>query len=129
MKDIAVKQETAAQKTQTEQTITELPNVDILETPNDIQLMVEMPGVANEDANVTVENNVLTIEGNGNIEPPKGEYELLGREYSTCRYRRDFTLSDQVDADKIKAHMKYGLLRLIIPKRAETKTRKIEIAA
>jgi HSP20 family molecular chaperone IbpA len=105
-----------------------MPAVDICEDANAIRLLADMPGADQKSVNVSVENGVLTVEGKGSIEPPKG-YELVGQEYAVGRFRRDFTLSEQVDVEGIKAKVNNGVLELTIPKRAEMKTRKIEITS
>jgi HSP20 family protein len=77
---------------------------------------------------VTVENNVLTLEGVATLDVPDG-YESVGREYGVGRYRRDFTLSDDVSPQGIKARVSHGVLAVTIPKREEVKTRTIAIEA
>jgi HSP20 family protein len=71
---------------------------------------------------------VLTIEGQANVEAPQG-YELAGQEYGVGKYRRDFTLSEAVDPNGIKARVRHGVLELVIPKHERVKTKKIEIEA
>jgi HSP20 family molecular chaperone IbpA len=105
-----------------------MPAVDICEDANAIRLIADMPGADQKSVDVSVENGVLTVEGNGSVEPPDG-YELVGQEYAVGRFRRDFTLSDQVDVEGIKAKVNNGVLELTIPKREEVKTRKIEITS
>lgn len=105
-----------------------LPNVDIVETGDHIRLLANMPGVDQHAVDVTVENNVLTIEGQAYREEPEG-YQMVGCEYGMGKYRRDFTLSTDVDTEKIKARMKHGVLELTIPKREEVKAKKIQIEA
>jgi HSP20 family molecular chaperone IbpA len=105
---------------------TYIPDVDISETGDSIHLVANMPGVDQQSVEVTVENNVLSVEGRAGVEAPQG-YTLVGQEYGTGRYRRDFTLSNTVDVDGIKARVRHGVLELTIPKREEVKTRKIEI--
>ncbi len=95
-----------------------IPDVDISEGSDGIRLIADMPGVDQKSVEVTVENNVLTIEGNARVEPPKG-YKLAGQEYGVGKYRRDFTLSNEVDTDGIKARVRHGVLELTIPKREE----------
>ena len=85
-----------------------------------------MPGVDQQSVDVTVENNVLIIEGKGHIEKPEG-YQLIGQEYGLGKYRRDFTLSNAVHTEGIKARVQKGVLEVTIPKREEVKARKITI--
>ena len=102
------------------------PNIDISENDGKIELILDMLGTDRDSVEITVENNTLAIEGICGIEAPDG-YELVSREYNTGKYRRDFTLSNDVDSEKIKARSKNGVLRITIPKREEKKPRKIEI--
>lgn len=106
---------------------TYVPDVDISEDVERVLLVADMPGVDQTSVNVTVENNVLTIEGQARVVKPEGGYELVGQEYGVGRYRRDFTLSDAVSADGVKARMQNGVLEVTIPKREVAKSRKIKI--
>ena len=105
-----------------------VPDVDISESNEHIRLVADMPGVDQKSVDVTVENNVLTIEGNAQVEAPKG-YNLVGQEYGVGKFRRDFTLSNAVDTDGIKARVRHGVLEVTLPKREEVKTRKVEITS
>lgn len=106
---------------------TYVPDVDIREEKGVITVLADMPGVDQQSVDVTVENNVLTVEGRVRTEAPAG-YELVGREYDTGRFRRDFTIADTVDTAAIKARMKNGVLEVLLPRREQAKARKIEIA-
>lgn len=103
-----------------------VPNVDICEDSERVRLAADMPGVDQKAVSVTVENNVLTIEGRARADEPEG-YELVGQEYGVGRYRRDFTLSDAVDTEGIRARVQHGVLEITIPKRDQVKTRRITI--
>jgi len=105
---------------------TYLPDVDICENGDRVLLLADMPGVDSTTVNVTVENNVLTIEGQAQVEHPQG-YELVGQEYEVGKYRRAFALSDAVSADGIKARLQNGVLEVTIPMRAAAKRRRIKI--
>jgi len=107
---------------------TYLPDVDIREDDGSIRVFADMPGVDQNTVSVTVEKNVLTVEGEARVDTPEG-YRLVGQEYGVGRYRRDFTLSDAVDPDGIKARVRHGVLELTLPKREHVKTRKVEIEA
>ena len=123
---VAKKEEQAvqAQTPQTESIY--VPNVDISESNECIRLVADMTGVDQKSVDVTVENNVLTVEGHAQVDSPEG-YELVGQEYGVGKYRRDFTLSNAVDTDGIKARVRHGVLEVTIPKRETAKTRKVEI--
>lgn len=104
-----------------------VPYVDICEDTNRIRLLADMPGVDQAAVSVTVDNGVLTIEGKAHTEAPAG-YELAGQEFGVGRFRRDFTLSDGVDVEGIKARVSHGVLEVTLPKREHVKMRKIAIA-
>lgn len=124
---VAKKEDQEVAKTEAPETIY-MPAVDIREDANGIRLLADMPGVDEKSVDVNVENGVLSVEGKAGMEPLDG-YELVGREYALGRFRRDFTLSDHVDIEGIKAKVKNGVLEVTIPKRDEVKTKKIEISS
>jgi HSP20 family molecular chaperone IbpA len=128
-KQVTRKEQDAVQQTQPVETEPiYVPNVDISENNEVIRLAADMPGVDQGCVDVSVENNVLTIEGSARLNAPEG-YELVGQEYGIGKYRRDFTLSDTVDTAGIKARVSNGVLEVTLPKREEVKTRRIEIEA
>ena len=106
---------------------TYVPNVDIYETKDGLWLWADMPGVDEQSLNVHLDNGVLTIEGQVKVE----EYDQLApayTEYNVGNYVRRFTLSNEVDSDKIVAHMKNGVLTLEIPKSERAKPRRIQVS-
>ena len=104
-----------------------VPRVDIYEDDEGIVLLADLPGVDASALDVTLEKNVLTI--NGYVEPLEMEdYCLSYAEYRVGDYQRSFTLSDQIDHENIDARMKDGVLRLYLPK-AQPKTTKVAIQA
>lgn len=104
-----------------------VPRVDIYETEDGITVVADMPGVDEESIDITLEQNVLTI--NGYVEPERPEdYSLAYAEYRVGDYQRRFTVSDQVDKENIEATVKDGVLRLQLPK-AEPSTKKISVKA
>ncbi len=104
------------------------PDVDICEDDEHFTLLADMPGIEPGSVDVTVENGVLRVEGRAHVEVPVG-YELVGQEYGAGKYRRDFTLSEAVDTEGIKAKVAHGVLTVTLPKRAQVKTRKVEITS
>lgn len=105
-----------------------IPRVDIYETGDDLMLVADMPGVDESSVDITLEKNVLTI--NGNVEPAQPEnYSLAYAEYAEGDYQRSFTLSDEIDRDNIEAVVSHGVLRLRLPKAGPAKTRKIAVKA
>lgn len=105
-----------------------IPNVDILERKDDIILIADMPGVDEKSVDITLDKNILTI--NGYVEPEVPEKCCLAyAEYNIGDYERTFTLSDEIDRNGIEASVKNGVLRLTLPKAAEVKERKIAVKA
>ncbi len=104
------------------------PQVDIIERKDDIVLIADMPGVDETSADITLDKNVLTIYGRVDPNEPK-DHRLSLSEYGIGDYQRVFTLSDEVDREKIQATVKNGVLWLVMPKAAAVKTRKITIQA
>ena len=101
---------------------------DIYETSDSIFVLTEMPGVAPNDVDITLERNLLTIRGHAAAAEHKG-YRQVYAEYGDGDYERVFTLSEEVDRDRIKASHKNGLLVLELPKAAMARTKKIEVKA
>jgi HSP20 family protein len=104
------------------------PPVDIIEDAEGITLMADMPGVARERLHVHVDANNLQIDGEAQIELPEGA-EALHADVRTTRFSRSFTLSNELEADKIEARLKDGVLTLRIPKHPEQRPRRIEVRA
>lgn len=103
-----------------------LPPVDIYEDETGFTLTADLPGVSKERLGVKVNGDNLLIEGEVAIPAPQG-MELLYAEVLASSYRRSFTLSRELDASKIEANLKDGVLKLRIPKAEEARPRKIEI--
>ena len=106
---------------------TYLPEVDICETPEALWLWADMPGVDDTSINVNVADGVLTIEGRVTIK----NYENLApmyTEYNVGNYLRRFTVSSEVDTDRIAARMSNGVLELEMPKSERAKPRRISVS-
>ncbi len=104
------------------------PLVDIIERKDDILLIADMPGVDETSVDITLEKDVLTLYGKVDSAIPEG-HRLVLSEYGVGDYQRTFTISDEIDREKIQAIVKDGVLRLILPKAEPVKTRKIPIRA
>lgn len=104
-----------------------LPPVDIYEDSDGVTLIADLPGVGKEQLSIHVDRDALQIDARVQMEPPEGIQALYADVQST-RYRRDFSLSPELDTDRIDAILKDGVLNLRIPKRAEHRPRRIEIA-
>jgi len=104
------------------------PDVDIMERGDSIVVVTDMPGVDEASVDVTLEKNVLTIYGKVEPEIPEN-HQLSHREYGVGDYQRSFTVSDEIDRDKIQATVKNGVLRLVLPKAKMAQTTKISVKA
>jgi HSP20 family molecular chaperone IbpA len=105
-----------------------VPRADIYETEEAIFVVTDMPGVDETSVDVTLEDNVLTI--NGYVEPREPEgHNLAYGEYRVGDYQRTFTLSDKIERDGIEATVKDGVLSLHLPKITEARKRTITIKA
>lgn len=103
-----------------------LPPVDVIEDLGGITLYADLPGVAKERLNLHVEAETLTIEGEIALESPAG-FEATHVEVGLPRYRRVFSLSRDLDIDRVVAEFAHGVLKLRIPKAAHAQPRKVEI--
>jgi HSP20 family protein len=105
-----------------------LPNVDISEDKDGIYILADMPGVDDKDVNITLENDVLTIEGK--VVPVNTEGRARAyTEYGVGDYFRSFILTEAIDRDKIVATIKDGVLSIALPKAEAAKPRHIPIRA
>jgi HSP20 family protein len=103
-----------------------LPAVDIFETPDALVLVADMPGVAADKVTVDLKDNHLVI--SGEVAPPLGAGETMTeQEYFSGDFQREFHVGSMIDQAKIEATMKEGVLRLVLPKAAQAKPRKIEV--
>jgi len=102
------------------------PLVDVYEDKSGLSLHADLPGVSNEHLNIHVDKDTLLIEGDASISMPEN-MEAYYADVRATRYRRRFSLSPELETDKIDASMKDGVLSLHIPKREQFKPRKIEV--
>lgn len=105
-----------------------IPPVDIYEKSDAIVLVADMPGVNESSVDITLEKNVLTIEGFVKPQNPEG-YDLGWSEYGIGDYKRSFTLSEEIDREKIEASVKDGVLRVTLGKAEPAVTKKIKVKA
>jgi HSP20 family protein len=102
-----------------------LPDVNILETPEAYLLEAEMPGVNKEGLTVSVEGDVLTLEGRRQIAADAG---FLYRESNPGGFRRVFQLDPSIDTAKIAAKVDHGIVSITLPKAERAKPRKITVS-
>lgn len=103
-----------------------LPPVDVIEDTAGITLYADLPGVPKDKLALQLETDSLTIEGEVAIDTPQG-MESSHAEVRLPRYRRVFTLSKELDSEKVSAEFKHGVLKLRIPKAEHAQPRKIDI--
>ncbi len=102
------------------------PNVDLYESENMYTLLVEMPGVDETSVEVQLEKEVLTIEGESRMGKLEG-YHLIAGDLGHRKYQRSFRISDDINRQGIDAVITNGVLRLTMPKSAESKSQKLEV--
>jgi HSP20 family protein len=103
------------------------PSVDISETEGEYQIKAEIPDVKKEDVKVTLEDGVLTIQGQRKYEKEEKGKKFHRIERSYGSFVRTFSLPDVIDEEKVKAEFKDGVLNLHLPKSEKAKPKAIEV--
>lgn len=104
------------------------PETDIYEEGDNVVVVANLPGVGPDDVDITLESRTLTIRGR--VQPPSPEgYRRVYTEHDVGGFERVFTLSQDIDRDRIEANLKNGVLTLKLPKAESAKTRKISVTA
>ncbi len=103
------------------------PAVDIREEENRYVLEADIPGVASEDLDITLEDSVLTIKGERTINSEENSAGYRRRERTHGSFVRQFTLPDTVNTEAISAAFVNGVLEIGIPKQAKPEPRKITV--
>jgi HSP20 family protein len=103
------------------------PPCDVYEDEEGVSLRFELAGVDPKDVDVRFENGVLTVKGERKLEreDKRENYHRIERSYGT--FTRSFALPGSVDAEKIRAESKNGVLTIVLPKKAEAKPRAIQV--
>ena len=100
------------------------PPVDIFETKDGLTVVADLPGVEQKALDVRVVDGILTLQGRTAHVAPGTPIE---REYELLHFYRQFELPEEVDADRISAQLKHGILTLHLPKKEKAKPRQIEV--
>ncbi len=102
--------------------------VDLWENENEYVVQASLPGIKPEDVRISVQNNVLTLEGErkDDRERKDGEHSLY-REHRYGTFSRSFGFNSPIDADQAQAHFEHGVLRLTVPKSEAAKPKQIRI--
>jgi HSP20 family protein len=104
-----------------------LPNADIYETNDALNVVLEMPGVEKSSVEIRIEDGVLKVDGRLDFSKYRG-LQPLYTEYNVGHYSRSFRLSSKIDQNKIGAELKDGVLSLVLPKVEEAKPRTIQVS-
>jgi HSP20 family protein len=106
-----------------------VPPVDVYEDEHTLVLKLDMPGVSEEDLDVQLENNTLTVKGERKFEKEEKEenFHRIERRYGT--FQRTFRVPSTVDSERVDAHYDKGVLKLTMAKRAEAKPKQIKIGS
>ena len=103
--------------------------MDVVQEGDELVVRASLPGVSPEAINVTIEDGLLTIEGESAEETEKREGEYLLRERRSGSFRRALRLPSSVDVDNASPRCENGVLTIALPKREEKKARRLEIKA
>jgi len=103
------------------------PKIDVIEEADKFVAKVDIPGVDSKDISIDFDNNTLTIKGEKESEHKENKDHFIRYERSKGSFYRRIMLPDTVDAEKISATNKHGVLIITIPKSEKKATRKIEI--
>ncbi len=118
--------ENASKSTEEKQRVMEfIPDVNIYESANELMLFVDMPGVDEKSVDITLNEDILTIEGKSSLEIPK-EYRRLHSEFRVGNFKRDFKIAKPVDMENANAVMKNGQLKLTLRK-IKPEAKKIQV--
>jgi HSP20 family protein len=105
------------------------PAVDIYEDGDTLVFEADLPGVRKDDIDIRVENSTLTLEGERRQEHEVKDEQFHRVERSYGKFLRSFTLPAGIDADKIRAEVRDGLLRVTLPKAEDAKPKRVKILA
>ncbi len=103
-----------------------LPATDIFETDHALTVIMEMPGVGKENVDVSVENDVVTVEGRIDFSKYEG-LQPVYTEYNVGNYMRSFQVSSKIEQSGISAEITDGVMTLVLPKAEKAKPRKIAV--
>jgi HSP20 family protein len=103
-----------------------VPQTDIYETDDALTVVMEFPGVERKDIDISLENDVIRVEGRINFAKYEG-LEPLYTEYNVGHFTRAFTLSSKIDQQQIGADLEDGVLTLTLKKSKEAQSRRIAI--
>jgi len=106
-----------------------MPAVDVSETEDNILVNAELPGMAPEDIELHVESNYLILRGEKKSEREEKKENAVHRECSYGSFSRSIPLSAEIQADKVSAKFRNGVLKVTLPKSEKAQTKRISIAS
>jgi HSP20 family molecular chaperone IbpA len=122
------KSETHQPANRSEATAVVVPRADVIEREDSFVVLADVPGVDEQNVDIQVERNMLTIHAKAT--PPSVDgLRLVYQEYEATDYERQFTLSDEVDTNRIEATVKNGVLQIKLAKAERARPRKISVTA
>jgi HSP20 family protein len=101
--------------------------MDLVETPNHYVLRADLPGLSDEDVNIQLEDNVLTISGERKAQHERNEEGYYRIERAFGAFSRSLTLPDGVNPEGIQAHFDRGVLEIHVPKPEQKKPKTVQI--
>ncbi|WP_020589971.1 Hsp20/alpha crystallin family protein [Desulfobacter curvatus] len=104
------------------------PRTNLLESGDTFDVQVEVPGISKDNLNIKIQGNYLEISGKRSVDTPEG-YKVHRNERGRNTFSRSFTIPNGVDAEKVEAELKDGILYLTLPKSETAKPRMIDINA
>ncbi len=104
-----------------------IPSIDIIEDVDKFIVLADVPGVATDAIDISMEDNVLTVKGHKVNTFDEKRAQFTRTERSSGSFYRQFTLPDTIASDKISAKSKHGVLEIWIPKQEKAKPRTISI--
>lgn len=102
------------------------PRINVFDAGANLVVKAEVPGLAEKDLQITVNQDVLTVTGERKVDKPES-YSVHRQERAPFKFSRSFTLPTKVDSEKTSAAMKDGLLTITLPKAPEAQPRQIAI--
>ncbi len=104
------------------------PAVDVYEDQERVVISAELPGIDPKNVELNIEGDVLTLKGERKFEHEENKENYLRVERAYGTFMRSFTLPDYVDKDNISAEYEKGILKITLPKKPETKPKKVQIS-
>ncbi len=103
------------------------PNIEMIETPDRYEILVELPGMDRDDIKLNIKDNILTISGERKSQHRKDEHTIHYSSIWYGKFHTQINLPSDADVEKIKASYKNGMLKIEIPKQERAKAKEIEI--